>query len=219
MPSLSESFPTIGLLVSGTRKLFSKSKKQPSKGIPDPTEDFFADDSPALELEGAADLEQIAYQAGADEVSSAPEMDGPDDFHLETPSHQNIESPAGPDPIVKAPAQAALSALEESPTIPGLYETWVELEERVKSAQNELQAILATREEAAILRGRAQKRLDEGESIRADAARISESAWRAFDRGFAVSAKGLPNRWTTVREINEAMRTHTALQRATHSES
>jgi hypothetical protein len=61
--------------------------------------------------------------------------------------------------------------------------------------------------------------LDEGESIRADAARISESAWRAFDRGFAVSAKGLPNRWTTVREIDEAMRTHTALQRSTHSES
>ena len=42
------------------------------------------------------------------------------------------------------------SALEESDAIPGLYETWVELEERVKRAQNELQAILATREEAAI---------------------------------------------------------------------
>ena len=89
----------------------------------------------------------------------------------------------------------------------------------MKRAQNELQAILATREEAAILRGRAQKQLDEGEAIRADAQRISESAWRAFDRGFAVSAKGLPNRWTTVREIDEAMRTYTALQRATHSES
>ncbi|SVB45113.1 uncharacterized protein METZ01_LOCUS197967, partial [marine metagenome] len=43
-------------------------------------------------------------------------------------------------------------------------------------------------------RRRAQKRSDEGESIRADAARISESAWHAFARGFAVSAKGLPNR-------------------------
>ena len=61
--------------------------------------------------------------------------------------------------------------------------------------------------------------MDEGEAIRADAQRISESAWRAFDRGFAVSAKGLPNRWTTVREIDEAMRTYTALQRTTHSES
>ena len=79
--------------------------------------------------------------------------------------------------------------------------------------------MLATQEEAALLRGQAQKRSDEGEAIRADTARISESAWRAFNRGFAVSAKGLPNRWTRVREVDEAMRTHTALQRATHSES
>ncbi len=104
-------------------------------------------------------------------------------------------------------------ALDESSTIPGLYETWGELEEGVKRAQNELQAILATREEAALLRGQAQKRSDEGESIRADAARISESAWHAFARCFAFSAKGLSNRWTTVREIDEAMRTHTPLSK------
>ena len=217
MPSLSESFPTIGLLVSGTRKLFSRSKKQPPVEITDAPENLFADDSPSPESEDAADLAQIAYQAGAEEIAS--EIEEPDGYTLEAPTPVDPPFTQGPDPIATGSARNLPSALEESPTIPGLYETWVELEERVKRAQNELQAILATREEAAILRGRAQKRLDEGESIRADVARISESAWRAFARGFAVSAKGLPNRWTTVREIDEAMRTHTALQRATHSES
>jgi hypothetical protein len=115
--------------------------------------------------------------------------------------------------------QDLAAARDESLTMSGLYETWVELDQRVKQAQNELQAILTTREEAAILRRRAQQRLDEGEDIRAEAQRISDTAWKAFERGFAVNAKGLPNRWTTVREIDEAMRTYTALQRATHSES
>jgi len=130
MPSLSESFPTIGLLISGTRKLFSKSKKQPTEGIADPTEDFFSSDSPALELEATADLEQIAYQAGTDEVSTQPGPEKPDDFLLAATAPQSLESPAGPNLVVEASAQSFPSALEESPSIPGLYETWVDLEER-----------------------------------------------------------------------------------------
>lgn len=68
------------------------------------------------------------------------------------------------------------SALEESATFPGLYEAWVKLEERLKPAQNELQAILTTREEPAILREGAQKQLGEHETTRAEAQQISESA-------------------------------------------
>jgi hypothetical protein len=236
MPSLSESFPTLGLLISGTRRLFSKPKKQqPKDDLADFPEDLFPGESVAPQLEDPADLAQIAYQAGAEERPSfLPGSGLPEsgDSPLEANSSPVLESPQDSFPMSEVLGQGSSSApmsevlgqgypstLEESDAIPGLYETRVELEERVKRAQNELQAILATREEAAILRGRAQKRLDEGKAIRADAQRISESAWRAFDRGFAVSAKGLPNRWTTVREIDEAMRTYTALQRTTHSES
>ena len=218
MPSLSESFPTLGLLISGTRRLFSRPKKQdPEDRLAALPGDLFPGESVAPQLEDPADLEQIAYQAGAEARPSFLPESG--DSLLEANSSPVLESPQDSFPMSEVLGQGFPSALEESDTILGLYETWVELEERVKRAQNELQAILATREEAAILRGRAQKRLDEGEAIRADAQRISESAWRAFDRGFAVSAKGLPNRWTTVREIDEAMRTYTALQRTTHSES
>ena len=76
MPSSSESFPTIALLVSGTRKLFSKSKKQPPVEIADTPEDLFADDFPTLESEDAADLARIAYQVGAEEILS--EIEEPD---------------------------------------------------------------------------------------------------------------------------------------------
>ncbi len=76
MPSLSESFPTIGLLVSGTRKLFSRSKKQPPVEIADTPDDLFADDFPTLESKDAADLARIAYQAGAEEIPS--EIEEPD---------------------------------------------------------------------------------------------------------------------------------------------
>ena len=115
--------------------------------------------------------------------------------------------------------QAHSPASDDPFSILGLYEAWVELEERVRQAQNELQAILATREEAAILRKKAQEVLNEGEAIRAEAQRISEAAWKAFDRGFAVNTKGLPNRWETVREIDQAMKSYSALQRATHQEA
>jgi hypothetical protein len=144
MPSLSESFPTIGLLVSGTRKLFSRSKKQPAVEIDEAPEDLFADDSPTLDLEDAADLAQIAYQAGAGEIPS--EIEEPDGYTLETLSPIDAAFSQETDPIATSSPRNLPSALEESPTIPGLYETWVELEERVKRAQNELQAILATRE-------------------------------------------------------------------------
>ena len=62
MPSLSESFPTLGLLISGTRRLFSRPKKQqPKDGLADFPEDLFPGEPFAAELEDPADLAQIAY--------------------------------------------------------------------------------------------------------------------------------------------------------------
>ena len=59
MPSLSESFPTIGLLVSGTRKLFSRSKKQPPVEIEEPDGHTPEADSPiAPALDPAFSQEQ-----------------------------------------------------------------------------------------------------------------------------------------------------------------
>ena len=71
MPSLSESFPTLGLLFSGTRRLFSRPKKQdPEDGLAALPGDLFAGESFAPQLEDPADLAQIAYQAGAEERPS-----------------------------------------------------------------------------------------------------------------------------------------------------
>ena len=167
MPSLSESFPTLGLLISGTRRLFSKPKKQqPKDDLADFPEDLFPGESVAPQLEDPADLAQIAYQAGAEERPSfLPGSGLPEsgDSPLEANSSPVLESPQDSFPMSEVLGQGSSSApmsevlgqgypstLEESDAIPGLYETRVELEERVKRAQNELQAILATREEAAI---------------------------------------------------------------------
>ena len=89
MPSSSESFPTIALLVSGTRKLFSRSKKQAPVEIADTLEDLFADDFPTLESEDAGDLARIAYQASAEEIpSQIKEPDG------HTPEADSLIAPA-----------------------------------------------------------------------------------------------------------------------------
>ena len=84
MPASSESFPTNAFLVSGPRKLFSRSKKQPPVEIADTPEDLFADDFPTIASEDAADLARIAYQAGAEEIP--PEIEEPDGHTPETDS-------------------------------------------------------------------------------------------------------------------------------------
>ncbi len=89
MPSSSESFPTIALLVSGTRKLFSRSKKQAPVEIADTPEDLFANDFPTLESEDAADLARIPYQAGAEEIPS--DLEDPDGH---TPEADSFIAPA-----------------------------------------------------------------------------------------------------------------------------
>lgn len=190
MPSLVRMFPTIGLLVSGARQLFFKSSKEAGVDAGN-----IPGPSQVPDNELAGDVLPEASTAG-DEVWPTVTL-----------------------AVNQEEARSLSSLSEDGMSIPGLYETWVELEERVKQAHNDLQAIMTTREEAAILRRQAQTVLDEGEAVRGEARQISEAAWKAFERGFAVNAKGLPNRWTTVREIDEAMKTFTALQRATHTES
>jgi len=201
MASLSQMFPGVTRALSAVRGIFAKSVDSGNEDIEAP------------EAGAQVTLTEMPDGLQTDPAELAQDTVAADTVIPNYPIFENLpgeeveldqdHSPAPDDPF----------------SILGLYEAWVELEERVRQAQNELQAILATREEAAILRRKAQEVLNEGEAIRAEAQRISEAAWKAFDRGFAVNTKGLPNRWETVREIDQALKSYSALQRTTHQEA
>ena len=97
-----------------------------------------------------------------------------------------------------------------------MYKSWVELESSLSRAHDDLRTILANRERAASLRREAEQVLLEGEAIREGAQRIGELAWQAFDRGFAINPRELASQCARLREVEEAMKTQGALQRASH---
>ena len=103
--------------------------------------------------------------------------------------------------------------------IQAMYKSWVELESSVIRAHDDLRTILANRERAAILRREAEQVLLEGEAIREQARRIGESAWLAFDRGFAINPRALASQSARLKEVEDAMKTQAALQRASHRET
>ena len=151
MASLSQMFPIVTRAVSLVRSVFAKSVDSENAEITAPeagAQVILTEMPDGLQR----DLAELA------EDTAAADMTTPGFSILETLPEEEIEL-----------------GLEHSPSsddafsILGLYEAWVELEERVKQAQDELQAILATREEAAILRRKAQEVLKEGEAIRAEA--------------------------------------------------
>lgn len=130
---LSQSFPTVGRLISKTRRLFSKSTNDQNGGVASAVQDLpqeaHGTPDPAVSGQGGLD----AYDPGL-EVS--PQVMPP--LRDEWPQEEML---TGEDL-----GQDLVSGKDETLTMSGLYETWVELEQRVKQAQNELQAILATRE-------------------------------------------------------------------------
>ena len=117
------------------------------------------------------------------------------------------------------PAQAYPFTTEEGTHIQAMYETWVELEQSVGRAHDELRAILTNRERAASLRRDAEQVLEEGEAIGEEARRIGEAAWKAFDRGFAINPQGLAFRVARLREVHQAITTQAALQTASRREA
>ena len=136
------------------------------------------------------------------------------------------ETPTSDDSAALAPSWGLLDTgreppprLEEELTIQAMYESWVELESSVSRAHDDLRNILADRERAASLRKEAEQVLLEGEAIREEARRIGELAWQAFDRGFAINPRGLASQSAKLREVEEAMKTQAALQRAFHRET
>lgn len=201
-------------LVSRVRKLFSKSLKAPMEDPAAPLDAFPQEIPGSTEIDDSSDLNQTANHSGPGEpplnLEEPPVFSPPSAALLEKGFSQGSTPIVGDQDLPTLP--------DDSHSIPGLYETWVGLEQMVTQAQNDLLAILTTREEAAILRSRTQERLRESEAIRAEAERISENTLAGFDRGFAVGARELSNRWATVREIYEAMKNYTALQRTTLAE-
>ena len=97
-----------------------------------------------------------------------------------------------------------------------MYQSWVELDNGVARAHEDLQRILNSRGKAAVLRSQAQETLEQAEAVREEAQRIGDAAWRAFDRGFATNITGFANRRAMVREIDQSRRTQAELQRNVH---
>ena len=109
--------------------------------------------------------------------------------------------------------------LDEELTIQAMYKSWVELESSVARAHDDLRTILANRERAATLRRESEQVLLEAEAIREEARHIGESAWQAFDWGFAINPRALASQSARLKEVEEAMKTQAALQRASHRET
>lgn len=140
------------------------------------------------------------------------------DVPNETPA-SDYSAPIAAPPSIRDTGRESPARLDEELTIQAMYKSWVELESSVTRAHDDLRTILAIRERSADLRKEAEQVLLEGEAIRDEAQHIGESAWQAFDRGFAINPRGLASQCARLREVEEVMKTQAALQRASHREA
>ena len=105
------------------------------------------------------------------------------------------------------------------PQLDESYETWVGLEERLIRAQEQLQLVLANRKRAALLRDEARLVFGQADAAWAEAQRLGDAAWRAFNQSFAEGLRGPASRWRFVKEIYEARMVQARLQRASNKDA
>ena len=134
------------------------------------------------------------------------------------PAAQEDASKAVSGSTTAAPAAVSLPRVlsADETKILQMYQSWVELDNGVAQAHEDLQRILNSRGKAAVLRSQAQEKLEQAEAVREEAQRIGDAAWRAFDRGFATNIRGFANRRAMVREIDQSRKTQAELQRTVH---
>lgn len=130
----------------------------------------------------------------------------------ETTSESWVPRHGGP-----VPQPSRDSALD--PQLDEFYETWVGLEERLNRAQEQLQMVLANRKRAALLRDEARLVFGQAEAAWAEAQRLGDAAWRAFNQSFAEGLRDPASRWRFVKEIYEARMIQARLQRASNKDA
>lgn len=213
MPSFSEMFPTyarwfskIGSLVATSRP-GTRAAGQPRQG-PRP-DGMIREERAAADTatqEPAVDFPAGEIAGPADSILTAPEAAS--DTASEAVSRSTTAAPA--------PVSPPGMLTSDETQISQMYQTWVELDNGVAQAHEDLRRILNSRGKAALLRSQARETLEQAEAVREEAQRIGDAAWRAFDRGFATKITGFANRRAMVREIDQSRRTQAELQRNAH---
>ena len=100
------------------------------------------------------------------------------------------------------------------------YETWVELEDRAKRAQSQLEDLIVSRGKALALMTKARAAFKEAAPAEAEAQRTRDAAENAFDRLVTVNPQRyFAERAATVREIERTNRTQQTLHHASHREA
>jgi len=117
---------------------------------------------------------------------------------------------AGPEP--PAPRTQSISMAQ-------MYDTWVELDETIGTAQTELRALLASRKNAEAMRRKAQDVLDQADAAWEEAGRLGDAAWTAFGRGFTASLPGVASRLRMIKEVDEARKAQAQLRLAGNTEA
>ena len=88
----------------------------------------------------------------------------------------------------------------------------IELEETTEKAREELRQIHRIRDEADDVRGRGRDELDEADSLQEDAERIMGEARSVFSKAMALNPDALRSMATTIRNLEEAIRTERQLR-------
>ena len=148
----------------------------------------------------------------------APPIEMADDEQTksEAPVAGPVEQPT--EESTEEPTEESTASKTPSTSIAQMYNTWVGLEETISVAQAEMQSVLAKRRDSESMRNEAQKALEQADSAWEEAGRLTESAKRAFERGFSFNPPALAARLRTIKEVDEARRAQAQLRRASNAE-
>ena len=149
------------------------------------------------------------------EQSLAQQLDA-----LEAPHDQTIRGPAqtAPTTILGVPLRDDDDhVLTES--LADLAPSSIELEETTEKAREELRQIHRIRDEADEVRARGRDELDDADSLQEDAERIMGEARSVFSKAMALNPDALRSMATTIRNLEEAIRTERQLRYQTRQDT
>ena len=129
------------------------------------------------------------------------------------------EIPSGPVPKAGAQPQPGFEKATPEPAVMGFGAARFEIEETTGKACEELKSVLSSRVEAAEMRQRAQRALDEAEAMREEAEHTMTQASQILANAVAINPKSLRSMGITVRTLEEAIRTERQLRQVTRQQA
>jgi len=99
------------------------------------------------------------------------------------------------------------------------YESWVELDERTREIQAEVESLVAVRQQALGLIERTQEVFDQAEAIQKEAQHTRDAVRTRLDRLVDVSPRAFAAGASTVRDIDETKKAQAMLQQGTEREA